>query len=36
MLMAGVAGDGDVSDGSYGPARLKKFALLVVCAMGGK
>jgi hypothetical protein len=27
---------GDVSDGSYGLALLKNFALLAVCAMEGK
>jgi hypothetical protein len=34
MLMAGV--DGDVSGGSHGPALLKNFALLTVCAKDGK
>ena len=33
---AGVAGDGDVSDVSDGPALLKNFALLAVCAKGAK
>jgi hypothetical protein len=32
----GADGDGDVSDGSHGPALLKNFALLAVCAMEGK
>ena len=35
MLMAGIDGDGDVSDGTHGPALLKNFALLAVCIPGG-
>jgi hypothetical protein len=35
MLMAGVDGNGDVSNGSHGPALLKNFALLAVCIPGG-
>jgi len=34
--MAEIDGDGNVSDGTHGPARLKNFALLAVCAKGGK
>jgi hypothetical protein len=35
MLMVGVDGDDDVSDGFHGPALLKNFALLAVCIQGG-
>jgi hypothetical protein len=35
ILMAGVNGDSDVSDGFHGPALLNNFALLAVCISDG-